>query len=300
MPQSCIWLASVPVNTSLSAIKHNPSNDIYYIPNPTTNEYECSEPPTGEIISQSSNRPTDWHCNSETLFGYRVSVHPHDLVFVPSVDNEWACDTCSANFGQQPGFLCSKYYFTKDRDERDCNWGICSACYYELFMKTTLPFIEEELSLLMEGERWWGGEIFKPRVTFAQNQMVLKMVEKYRQERLKEVPAPETPDFPDQEFNIPFFSALAGTEVDYNYFKDYDSGGFSDADLGIVEVAGEDLEAMPDDEGDEGDEGAEEGDEEGDEGGDEEGDNPNDVEIQLELSGKPSDPDTKYVLLENE
>jgi hypothetical protein len=293
LPKTCIWLASIPVNTRLSAFRHNNSNDIYYVLNPASGSHERVDPHPfiNELNLVQVPRPTNWKIDSipEVEIAYKESTHPHDLVLVPQVSAGWACDTCSASFGSQPGFICCEYHF-----KNQCNYGICSACFYELRMKKTIPYIEEELSLLMEGERWWGEEIFKPRITFAQNRMVRKIVEIYVDERQKQVPKP---NIPTEEF-IYFFSNLAGRfGSDINFMgsdaegSDYDSSG----DLPIEEMEDDDLGQEPGEEpeGDEGGSG-DEGEQKDDSGEKDAGD------IELELSGKPSDPDTKYVLLEPE
>jgi len=157
-------------------------------------------------------------------------------------------------------------------------------------MKRSIPSIEEELSLLMEGERWWGEEPFKPKITFDQNRMVRKIVRNYLEERHNERAAPEHSPFPDSDF-VDFFQGLAGTGSDFGDFKDSgeeDSGTFP----GIEETEGDNLETQPDDQPSGGEAGAEDI-HSGQEGG---GDLKDDVE--LELSGKPSDPDTTYVLLD--
>jgi len=97
-----------------------------------------------------------------------TGVHPHDLVYQPSIPNA-SCDTCSSDIKNQPGFICSK----------NCDYITCTACFYESRLQKTIPFIEEELSLVIDGERWWGPEIVKPKVTHDQNNLVLSVILSY-------------------------------------------------------------------------------------------------------------------------
>jgi len=79
-------------------------------------------------------------------------------------------------------------------------------------LRRTIPIVEEELSLLVEGERWWGEEIRKPKITFEQNLLVKTVVTEYLKRR-ESVTTPSESIFPESDF-------INNFKVDYPDMED--------------------------------------------------------------------------------
>jgi len=196
VPKTCVWLPSIASGTVLSAHKHVPFDEkIYqYTPDKTT----------VQPISQFKKFTPS---AQGYLLGYKDKFHKHILLFIDNLqfpETIWACDTCSIDITSQPAFLCiSKFPYNGVHE--GCGYSICTTCFYEGRLRRTIPIVEEELSLLVEGERWWGEEIQKPKITFEQNLLVRSVVTEYLKRRESVTPTTES-SFPESDFN--------------NYFKD--------------------------------------------------------------------------------
>jgi hypothetical protein len=196
IPQTCAWLPSVPHNTHLSVYTHKFDDEKYYKAN-------------GDTFTRIDKKliPNQrWRLDSDVLLGYSdPKTHEHDLIFYPNFSDSFSmCDTCSIELIEKPAFTCIDH---KRPGENPCKFLICSTCFYEFRLKKTIPFVEEDLSLVLDGERWWEEEPTKPKITTAQNPLIRLIVDEYLEQRKKENPTPEISEFPREVFNSWFGEA---------------------------------------------------------------------------------------------
>jgi len=165
LPGTCVWLPSVPVNTHFSAYSHVRTNEQFYSKN--TN-----------LLIQAKDVPDPWLENSEVNLAFsEPNLHGHDLLYIPRfIEVDFVCDTCSITISKgQPVFLCSHYPTHED----DCSYTACTSCFYEFMLSKTIKLIEEDLSLTVEGERWWGTDEEKPKISQEQNNLVNSVLQSY-------------------------------------------------------------------------------------------------------------------------
>jgi len=241
LPQTCAWLPSVPHNTHLSAYSHQFHDEKYYKAN-------------GDTFIRIDRKliPTErWRLSSDILIGYSdPKTHEHDLIFHPNYSDAYsACQTCGIELIEKPAFHC----IDGKKPENACQFLICSTCFYEFRLKKTIPFVEEDLSLVLEGERWWEEEAVKPKITTAQNPLIRHIVDDYLELRYKENP-PEVPsEFPAENFNqwfgeeYPAEANWVGTDWGYgdDEVPDDPDDGEMDGDFDIKVILEGAVESAP-------------------------------------------------------
>jgi len=163
LPQSCVWLPSVPFNTIFSAYSHVIREERYF-----DDQFVVVE-----------NPPESWNLSSKLYYGHtEPTLHNHDLIYKASLNEDgFCCDTCSITIKDRPVFICSEY--VKDPGGGGCSYSSCTACFYEYMLQRTLNHIEEDLSLTVHGEHWFGSSFLKPKISHAQNSLVKSILEDY-------------------------------------------------------------------------------------------------------------------------
>jgi len=126
----------------------------------------------------------------------------HYLVLYSYITVESCCDSCGIRMTNGKALIC---------EAKDDNFGICINCYYHGKLDTNLKIMEERLSRVFEGERWWGGSFIKPKARSGQNELVKTIVNKYLEDKNRESQVKEdktrsdTDNNDKQEINDPTF-----------------------------------------------------------------------------------------------
>jgi len=64
-------------------------------------------------------------------------------------------------------------------EDKKCDFGICTNCFYNYFLELNLQKIDAELNLFVEGERWWGEKTGDLIFKVTQNPLVATISRKY-------------------------------------------------------------------------------------------------------------------------
>jgi len=100
----------------------------------------------------------------------------------------WICDSCSASLTDAESLFCDKYIASELAESEEQSFGLCLDCFYHAKFDTNLKIMEEKLSRLSPGERWWGPSFEKPQVRTKQNELIKLIVAKYRDKDSKNSP----------------------------------------------------------------------------------------------------------------
>lgn len=141
---------------------------------------------------------TTWNDDSPYRIAFDVpKIHFHHLIYysIPFERDSFSCDICVAQAGVHGFFLCSETVCAADNQEPDerenCDFGICTNCFYNYFLELNCQKIDAELNLLVEGKK----SILKTcelEFQLSQNALVMDMIKKYlKVNRNGALPLPE-------------------------------------------------------------------------------------------------------------
>jgi len=128
-----------------------------------------------------------WNLQDTDRIGFKVpKLHKHPLIYyhVAFEREAFLCDFCVRKPDVYGFFMCSETICRQKGDEEDpdrpnCDFGICTNCYYNFFLESNLQKIDADLNLFIEGERWWlektGDLVFK----VTQNPLIQDIARKY-------------------------------------------------------------------------------------------------------------------------
>lgn len=169
LPSTSVTVPGVPLRTTFSAYTHVLTEEKFYVV--LNEEHQLGPAP----------KPESWNLSSNLFIAFSDDIHEHSFTFYPKLNYEeityatFRCNICYSHIPTNaPAMLCSEY-----PADPNCTYNMCMSCWYQLRLNITVPLIEEKLSRVVEGERWFTEPSKKPHISVFQNVVVKKIVSNY-------------------------------------------------------------------------------------------------------------------------